>query len=115
MLVQMCHVTGNDIAACVVIRPCALDTFTQSTVFASRESSLTRPEGWTIKPSERWSKQMNNKGLVYYLDLETGVSHWFPPCQRCYKARRSTVFRVIIMALVELIILPLVVFKFHCT
>ncbi|CAM9855318.1 unnamed protein product, partial [Laminaria digitata] len=49
------------------------------------ESSTTRPEGWTIKPSERWHKQMNDKGLAYYLDLETGKSHWFPPCEKCYK------------------------------
>eukprot|EP00752_Nemacystus_decipiens_P006227 g5617.t1 len=49
------------------------------------ESSLERPEGWVIKPSERWLKQSNDKGLVYYLDLETGESHWFPPCEQCYK------------------------------
>ena len=52
---------------------------------SSRESSLERPEGWVIKPSERWLKQSNDKGLVYYLDLETGESHWFPPCEQCYK------------------------------
>eukprot|EP00903_Cladosiphon_okamuranus_P007817 g7563.t1 len=49
------------------------------------ESSLVRPEGWVILPSERWLKQTNDKGLVYYLDLETGESHWFPPCEHCYK------------------------------
>ena len=56
------------------------------------ESSTTRPEGWTIKPSERWHKQMNDKGLAYYLDLETGKSHWFPPCERCYKVRYTNRF-----------------------
>ncbi|CAM9976055.1 unnamed protein product [Ectocarpus sp. 6 AP-2014] len=49
------------------------------------ESSLERPEGWIILPSERWKKQTNDKGLAYYLDLETGETHWFPPCEQCYK------------------------------
>ncbi|CAM9374641.1 unnamed protein product, partial [Hapterophycus canaliculatus] len=49
------------------------------------ESSLERPEGWVILPSERWRKQTNDKGLAFYLDLETGESHWFPPCEQCYK------------------------------
>ncbi|CAN0035449.1 unnamed protein product, partial [Scytosiphon promiscuus] len=49
------------------------------------ESSLERPEGWVILPSERWQKQTNDKGLVFYLDLETGESHWFPPCEQCFK------------------------------
>ncbi|CAB1110547.1 unnamed protein product [Ectocarpus sp. CCAP 1310/34] len=51
----------------------------------TRESSLERPEGWIILPSERWRKQTNDKGLAYYLDLETGETHWFPPCEQCYK------------------------------
>lgn len=62
----------------------------------SRESSLERPEGWVIKPSERWLKQSNDKGLVYYLDLETGESHWFPPCEQCYKVSgpsRTNIFQ----------------------
>lgn len=55
----------------------------------SRESSLERPEGWIILPSERWKKQTNDKGLAYYLDLETGETHWFPPCEQCYKVKKN--------------------------
>lgn len=51
-----------------------------------------RPEGWVILPSERWLKQTSEKGLVYYLDLETGESHWFPPCEQCYKVRAENFF-----------------------
>ncbi|CAM9299728.1 unnamed protein product, partial [Ascophyllum nodosum] len=49
------------------------------------ESTTTKPEGWTIKPSERWIKHMDENGLVYYLDLETSESHWFPPCEHCHE------------------------------